>query len=68
MLITYREYPYPVLSYFSDDYNDHTFKSEISYEVENGMLNLKIDLELTSETLKELINENKAIFVASYRM
>ena len=64
MLITYREYPYPVLSYFSDDYNDHTFKSEISYEVENGMLNLKIDLELTSETLKELINENKAIFVA----
>lgn len=64
MLITYREYPYPVLSYFSDDYNDQTFKSEISYEVENGVLNLKIDLELTSQTLKELINENKAIFVA----
>lgn len=64
MLITYREYPYPVLSYFSDDYNNHTFKSEINYEVENGMLNLKIDLELTSETLKELINKNKAIFVA----
>lgn len=64
MLITYREYPYPVLSYFSDDYNDYTFKSEISYEVDNGMLNLKIDLELISKTLKELINENKAIFVA----
>lgn len=64
MLITYREYPYPVLSYFSDDYNDKEFKSNINYEVENGMLNLKIDLELTSETLKHLIENNKAIFVA----
>ena len=64
MLITYREYPYPVLSYFSDDYNNHTFNSKINYKVENGMLNLNIDLTLTSETLKGLINENKAIFVA----
>lgn len=64
MLITYREYPYPVLSYFNDDYNDKEFKSNINYEVENGMLKLIIDLELTSETLKHLIENNKAIFVA----
>lgn len=63
MLVTYREYPYPVLSYFNDDYIDQTFKSLLNNRIDNGILILDIEVELTSNTLLKLINEGKAMYI-----
>jgi hypothetical protein len=63
MKISHKLYPYPVLTYYSDDYQQGKFETKITIS-KNGY-NIRIDFTtvLTNEGLKELIQEGKAMYV-----
>ena len=63
MDIKYKLYPCPVLTGYSDDYNNCTFNTSV--DMANDGYNLRLDFasELTSNTIKKLISEGKAAYV-----
>lgn len=63
MEIKYKLYPYPVLSSYSDDYNQGHFETNIDI-VRDGY-NLRVDFlaNLTSNGLKEQIKDGNAMYV-----
>jgi hypothetical protein len=61
--MTYREYPYPVLSYYSDDYKDEKFISDVKQYFDGVNLLIDIEFNLTSKTLQNLISQDKASYV-----
>ena len=63
MQITYRQYPYPVLKFFENDYKNSEFNSEFNYKIENNNMKLELKFALKSKFLKGLINEKKAAYV-----
>ncbi len=63
MDIKYKLYPYPVLAEFSDDYKDRTFKTSVDMVKDGYDLRLDFVSELTSDTIKSLILQEKASYV-----
>lgn len=63
MQITYRQYPYPVLTYFNDDYKNCSFISNVTSNAENNKIKLNISFNLTSKTLSQLIRDEKAVYL-----
>lgn len=62
MKIKPRHYPYPVLSYFSNDFIDSYFKTIINADVINNKYVFNITFELKNSDLENLIALNKAKF------
>lgn len=63
MDIKYKLYPYPVLTEYSDDYKDRTFKTSVDMVKDGYDLRLDFVSELTSDTIKSLILQKKASYV-----
>lgn len=63
MQITYRQYPYPVLNYFENDYIESSFDSKIEQTLDINNIKLKINFILKSNSLLELIKNKQAAYV-----
>lgn len=53
-------FPYPILSYFTEDYTNAIFNLKIDVQDSPFDYIFKVEYELTSEFLKDLIDKNKA--------
>jgi len=64
MLLKYKNknFPYPVLSPFTDDYVGDNFKIDFDFENNNEHVNIETNLKLSSEYINELITRGKAKF------
>ena len=63
MNIEYRLYPYPVLTYFSDDYVNSTFTSSLKTEKKQENILFQLKAETNDEKLLELVKEEKAEYL-----
>lgn len=63
MLITYRQFPHPVLNGFDSGYENASFSSKVITTFENGFINIKVDFNLECDYLKELIENELASYV-----
>lgn len=63
MEIKYKLYPYPVLTYYSDDYKQGTFNTKIDIGKDGYNLIISYETELTSNSLIQLINSGQARYV-----
>ena len=59
MDIRYKLYPYPVLSYYTDDYENSRFDSVISLERDGFDIRINFLTELVNDELLELLLEDK---------
>lgn len=69
MKISYRQYPHPVLTPFSNDFVSSKFEIEIETEIvelPEGKIKFLIDGELTNEELKDLIKNDKAVYALHF--
>ena len=63
MDIRFKLYPYPVLAYYSDDYIDCAFNTNIELKKDGYNLKLICKAELTNKELLELVTNSQANFV-----
>ena len=63
MNIEYKLFPYPVLNYFSDDYKNSTFISELEIDKQANSIIFEVTAKTDDEGLKELINRGLAEYV-----
>lgn len=62
MRINYRQFPHPVLSYFSDDFVDKAFQATLKSSQLNDNYNFEAFCTTSSEMLNQLIAEKRATF------
>ena len=60
MKITYRSYPHPVLSHFSDDLIECAFQATVTVDTTRTFYKLQIATVLSNRDLKQLINSGQA--------
>ena len=63
MRTTYRNYPYPVLAFFNDDYPNNSFSYEIKSNSDNNKFKIEIDFNLNCKTLNNMISNSLACFL-----
>lgn len=63
MRTTYRNYPYPVLAFFNNDYPNNSFSYEIKSNSDNNKFKIEIDFNLNCKTLNNMINNDLACFL-----
>lgn len=63
MNIQHKLYPYPVLSYFSDDYINSTFTSKLEVEKKDTEIILNLRAITNDQQLLKLIDEDKAEYL-----
>lgn len=62
MKISYRSYPHPVLSYFSDDLVRCAFQATVTVDVSQSYFGLHVRCQLSSKDLRSLIKEGRAAY------
>ncbi|EJT5917557.1 hypothetical protein N2W20_002055 [Clostridium perfringens] len=62
MLMTYRQFPHPVLNEFDSGYENAKFKSVVNTKLENGYININVNFILSCGYLESLIK----VGLASY--
>src|SRR5690606_10347048 len=62
MRISYRSYPHPVLSYFSDDLVKCAFQATVEVETTSTFYRVTVRAELSSGDLTSLIRSGKAAY------
>lgn len=62
MELKYRNFPYPVLSPYSDDYADSSFSAEIQYKERGYYFLFSCWMKLENNDLKKLIEQRDAVF------
>ena len=62
MKITYRSYPHPVLSHFSDDLIRCAFQATVTVDTTRTFYKLQIETVLGDRDLKQLIDSGKAAY------
>lgn len=62
MRISFRSYPHPVLSYFSDDLIQCAFQATVKVETASTLYRVKVGAELSSRDLRQLIALGKAAY------
>ena len=63
MRTTYRNYPYPVLAFFNNDYPNNSFSYEIKGNSDNNKFKIEIEFNLNCKTLNDMLNNNLACFL-----
>ena len=63
MLITYRQFPHPVLNDFDSGYENAKFTSNVITNIDNGFIDITVEFNLECEYLKELIEKKLAVYV-----
>jgi len=63
MKISYRSYPHPVLSYFSDDLVKCAFQATVTADTTQSYFRLHAACLLSSRDIRKFIDEGKAAFV-----
>lgn len=63
MRTTYRNYPYPVLAFFNNDYPNNSFSYEIKSNSDNNKFKIEIEFNLNCKTLNDMLNNNLACFL-----
>ncbi|MEG1132509.1 MAG: hypothetical protein RSD77_09330 [Romboutsia sp.] len=63
MRTTYRNYPYPVLAFFNNDYPNNSFSYEIKSNSDNNKFKIEIDFNLNCKTLNDMLTNGLACFL-----
>ncbi len=62
MKISYRSYPHPVLSYFSDDLIKCAFQATVSVDTTQSYFRVHVMCQLSSRDIRALIDSEKAVY------
>ncbi|WP_221568995.1 hypothetical protein [Alkalihalobacillus sp. TS-13] len=63
MKVKPRHFPHPVLSFFSDDFNESTFDAKVEPIISENSFEFLIDFNLNNQDLRKIIAEEKAKFM-----
>lgn len=63
MQITDRQYPYPVLNFYNNDFKNSSYLTYISLENDNSNILLDVKFDLDCELIEDLIDNEKASFL-----